>query len=247
MRKRFRNTNDSPAFRFCIPVIAVLSIVLILFLVLSFRSCSSTVAAGADSAVLAFNEKKDSTEEEAYQEFYAASYDKAEQQYHVSNDVTIDISDVKEIAKLEVLEVSTVEYIIENKTDNDSNITSWLEVPGTGVFTVDLMAGEYLVDKERKTVVVRIPLPRLENVGIDYENTEKLLFENDFFNDSYRAGADLYAEQIEEAYTAIYNELSTNPMYYENAENSARLLISNLVKEMNRDIPELTVEVEFME
>lgn len=139
-----------------------------------------------------------------------------------------------------------MEYIIEQKDQNHSNIESWLEVPGTGVFTVDLMTGEYLVDKERRTVVIRVPMPVLENVQIDYAHVEKLLFENDVLNDSYHVGEDLYEKQISDAYTSIYNELSTDPQYYEYAEKSAKLLIENLVKELNSDVPGLHVVVEFM-
>lgn len=45
----------------------------------------------------------------------------------------------------------------------------------------------------------------------------------------------------------IKEALSSNEMYMENAQSSAVTLISNLVKNLNPNILDLNVEVEFME
>lgn len=39
----------------------------------------------------------------------------------------------------------------------------------------------------------------------------------------------------------------SNPYIYKNAQNVAVSMITNLVKELNPDIPDLTVEVEFVD
>lgn len=194
-----------------------------------------------DSYSSAYKTEKDST--------YKAIYDKfksiAEEKYHVSNRVTISIQEVKETAKLEVLKVSDVEFIIEGKQDNDNNITTWLEVPGDAAFIVDLAAGEYIVDDERQYVLIRLPYPELTNVSIDYANVKKLLFQNDMFNDSYSAGEDTAKKLLDKADLLIKKEFISNETFYLNAQDSARSTIINLVKQLNPKVTDIDVEVEF--
>lgn len=192
-----------------------------------------------------YNSSYASEKNETYQKIYDVFFDVAEEKYHVSNMVSISIGDLKETEKLEILKVSDVEYIIEDKKDNSSNIISWLEVPGEGAFVVDLAAGEYIVDDEREYVLVRIPYPELTNVTIDYANVNKLLFENDIFNDSYSAGEDFAEQQLNKADLLIKKEFVSNQHFYLNAQDSARSTIINLVKQLNPKVPNITVEVEF--
>lgn len=218
--------------------------VLVIVTVLCYKS---TVSKGLKAAEAAFTDAKNAAAEQTYQLYYQSSFDRAEKKYHVANEAVINITDVKEVAKLEVLEVSITEYSIIDKSDNTDGITSWLEVPVSGVYTVDLQAGEYLVDQQRGMVTIRLPLPQLEHADIDDANVTKLLFRNDFWNDSLSVGADMHQQQRLEAYEKARSEMTTNPAYYESAEKSARILIENLVREINRDVPGLAVEIEFME
>lgn len=156
----------------------VLSIVMIFASILLF---ADTVSSGAkvlaDSYTSEYRKQKDIT----YQDKYDAYKNAAEEKFHVSNRVSIYIGSLKEEEKLEVLKVSDVEFVIEDKDDNDGNVISWLEVPGEGAFVVDLKAGEYIVDNERAHVLVRVPYPELANITVDYANVQKLLFKDDFF------------------------------------------------------------------
>ena len=217
-------------------VLMAVTAVLVIAAVLCYKS---TVSRGLKAAEAAFTDAKNAAAEQTYQLYYQSSFDRAEKKYHVANEAVINITDVKEVAKLEVLEVSITEYSIID--------TSWLEVPVSGVYTVDLQAGEYLVDQQRGMVTIRLPLPQLEHADIDDANVTKLLFRNDFWNDSLSVGADMHQQQRLEAYEKARSEMTTNPAYYESAEKSARILIENLVREINRDVPGLAVEIEFME
>ena len=161
------------------------------------------------------------------------------------NRVSIYIGNLQEEQKLEVLKVNDVEFIIENKEDNKENIISWLEVPGEGTFVVDLKAGEYIVDEERASVLVRVPYPELTNVKIDYANVQKILFQNDIFNDSIKIGEELAKNQLDKADALIRKEFASNENFYLNAQQAARHTIEGMVKQLNPDVSGLTVDVEF--
>ena len=137
--------------------------------------------------------------------------------------------------------------MIENPDGNNKNIQSWLEVPGTGVFTVNLAAGEFLVDDEREMVFVRLPKPELlpMNINIDHANVKVLRFVSNRWQTSVRDGETLAGKQLNEARTKILEDIGSNVQYYEFAENSARSLIENLIKAFNTEIPDLRVEIEF--
>lgn len=181
------------------------------------------------------------TYQKKYEEYKAA----AEEKYHVANRVSIYVGSLQEEQKLEVLAVSDVEFIVENKTDNSSNITSWLEVPGNGTFVVDLKAGEYIVDEERANVLVRVPYPELVNVQIDYDNVQKLLFKDEVLNESYKVGEKLAKQQLDKAYVLLTKEFTSNQNYYLNAQEAAKHAIETLVMQLNPEVPNLTVDVEF--
>lgn len=210
---------------------------------LIFRSAE----VGVEAAQMAFARTKEEAEMETYQSFYKKGYDRAEQSNHVSNEATIFIEKIQEVAKLEVLKVKDVEFIVEDAGDNDKNITSWLEVAGEGVFTVDLAVGEFLVDNLRRCVVVRVPEPRLTECVIDYDSVRLLKWDNDWWNDSIADGENLARKNMDEAFALIKKELTSNQRYFQAAKTSAENLIVNFIKELNSDIPELEVVVEFME
>lgn len=225
------------------PAIAiVLSIVMIFSIILIFGDMvSSGAEALADSYSNAYNEQKSAT----YQEKYETYRNTAEEKYHVSNRVSIYVGNLKEEEKLEVLKVSDVEFIIEDKDNNDGNVISWLEVPGEGTFVVDLKAGEYVVDNERAHVLVRVPYPELTNITIDYANVQKILFKDDIYNGSYREGEDLARQQLSQAELLIKKEFTSNQNFYLNAQEAAISTIETLVKQLNPEVENLVVDVEF--
>ena len=199
------------------------------------------------NAKAVYDEEYSRVHDDVYDEFNELGYNTAEQHYHIQNRAAVTIKEVKEIARLEVLDVYDTQFVIAEAKDNKDKINAWLEVHGGGVYTVDLLSGEYIIDTERNSVTVRIPEPVLENVDINRNETKILLFERNGFRDlSYREGEQLYDEQIKEGYIKIRDELSSSPYYIESAKNSAEKLITSLVKEVNKDIPDLKVYVEFM-
>lgn len=217
----------------------------IIMAVMALALAIGSLGAGSSAAADSYHATYAAEQAAVYDAQYQKYYELAEEQYHVKNRVTISLGDLKETADLEVLKVSDTEYITNGLEDNDANITSWLEVPGEGIYIVDLQAAEFIVDDERAYILVRAPHPSLTNISIDYANVNKLLFENDFFNDSIRVGEDLARQQLGEADVLIKKEFASNQHFYQSAQDAAVTTIQYLVKQFNPDIPELTVEVEF--
>ncbi len=226
-------------------VLTILLIVILGVAILAGVSfLKSGISKGAKSMFSSYNSAFGTEKDAAYQNFYQSAFDKAEQKYHVSNTVFISIGNLQETQKLEVLRASDVEFITESGNDNSGNVTAWLEVTGEGVFTINLQAAEFSLDDSRRYVLVRVPEPELENIAIT--KTEKKLFADDFANGSYSEGVELALKQRQEAMLRIRRALMSNQYIFENAKKVAVSTIQNLVKQLNPDIPDIIVEVEFM-
>lgn len=217
------------------------------FCILSFMVSLLLIKSAFTSIKKTYYDSKEDSMQTVYNSIYENRYQAAEAKTHVSNDITIRIEDIQEKAELEVLHVSDVEYVVVNKEDHPENITSWLEVPGTGIFTVDLSGGEYIVDSKHQYVCVRVPQPRLAQFNVDYGDVKQLLWKNDIFNESIKVGEHQMEKQITEGEMRLKQYLTSNRMIHENALNSAKIRIENFVKQLNPDVTDLTVEVEFVE
>lgn len=198
------------------------------------------------SAKDTYTEQKQAAHDRVYEGFYDYAFDHAERAYHVANRISISLGNIRETANLRVLEVTDVEYIVENEADNKDGITAWLEVPGNGFFTVDLQTSEFLVDTERREVVVRIPEPVLSDFTIDYQNVNRLYFNNRGGNDSIAVGEDLARKQCQEAYSELHTAFMSDPKYLESAKRSAETILTNLIGQLNPDVPDLKVIIEYM-
>ncbi|WP_019680710.1 DUF4230 domain-containing protein [Ruminococcus flavefaciens] len=194
----------------------------------------------------AYTESKNAAHDRVYAGFYDKAFNYAERSNHVSNRISISLGNVRETANLRVLEVTDVEYIIENEDDNDDGISAWLEVPGKGFFSVDLQTSEFLIDEERREVIVRINEPVLSDFTIDYHNVNKLDFSNSGGNDSISVGEDIARKQCREAYSELHTAFLSDPKYLDSAKRSAENIITNLIKQLNPDIPDLNVIIEYM-
>lgn len=196
-------------------------------------------------------------ENEVYNEFWERSFELAEANYHVSNRVTIQIERIQEEAKLEVLRASDVSYQIYDESKGNIPVVSWvqgmlqgdttvwLEVPASGIFTVDLQKSEFIIDNDRKYVLIRVPKPELTEFGIDEENVKPLhIAEKGWTNVSL--GEDKTRELLQNAELSIRQGILENQENYKRAEASTANILENLVKGLNPDIPDLIVEVEFM-
>ena len=123
--------------------------------------------------------------------------------------------------------------------------TAWLEVEGEGTFIVDLQAAEFIIDNERKSVLARIPNPELKNIHII--RSTRRLFSDDYLNGSWSEGVDLRIKQNNEAQLRIENALLSNPYIFSNAKKVSANMIKNLVAQFNPDVPQLIVDVEFID
>lgn len=208
-------------------------LILVVVLVCVVEACS----AAKDAYEEALAEQSQTT----YQAFYSNAFDMAEKKYHVSNEVKISIEEVRETAQLEVLQVSDIEYVF-----HEDNNKIWTAVRGHGVYTVDLTLSEFVIDNARQYVLARVPEPKLNTAGLDYEY-ENFLFENGIFNGNTSEGVNLAREDLKNAQNQLQVKLTSTQSYYETAEKSARELIEQLVKNFNPEVPGLVVEVEFID
>ena len=225
--------------------IVICIILMIVMLTASFLVFQDIIFKGATALADGYNATFTSEKDAAYQAVYQHYYDQAEAANHVANRMSIYIDKIRETNNLEVLKVRDVEFIIEDKNNKSGNITSWLEVPGEGTYVVDLSAGEFIVDNERSHVSVRLPDPELTNLSIDYDNVNKLLFKNDVFNESYKQGEELAMKQLNEASILIKKEFASNERFYQNAKKAAISTIQCMIKELNPNVKDLTIDIDF--
>ena len=218
-----------------------------IFAVLSIVLFSNAIKNGVIAAKESYETTKTATIEKIKEQEYQKAYNVAEEEYHTSNDVSITLGSFREEAQLEVLEVYDVQYVIENEEDNEEDIISWLEVPGKGIFTIDLKASEFIIDNERHYVLVRVPEPELTECTIIYKDVKRLLFENDMFNESIGIGEDMAQKQLKDGYLLIKKSFGLNTQYYNSAVTVAESMIINLIKSLNTEVTDLEVEVEFIE
>lgn len=202
---------------------------------------------GAAAAYDTFRASEKQVEDNIYSEFYERSRQLAEENYHVSHRTAISIGDIREKSNLQVLSVSAVGYSIQKQSDSHA-ATAWLKVTGTGTFTVNLQASEFLVDDERQYVLARIPKPDLASFKTD--GAEPLLYEDGSwgpFNGDNSIGIDFAQMQVQEALEDARKSIVSNERFSISAEKSAKLMIKNLICALNSDVKDLTVEIEFME
>ena len=218
--------------------------------------------AGASAASDSFSSAKENASDEAYSYFFEKSYTSAEKAHHVSTSISVNIGDLHEEQSLEVLQVRTVSYEVPSESDKGKLATlvsdavdalaadpiSWLEVPGYGVFTVNLQTCEFIIDNTRQHVLIRATSPELEDFSIDYANVKSLYFEKGgLFKNSAKCGADEARKQLQNAELKMHQDINNNQQFYKQAKTSAETIIKNLVKQLNPQLPDLTVEVEFID
>ena len=226
-------------------VITTLLVLSAAFVIVGWILLESGVHTGAEQLMNSFTAAFNTEKNSAYEKSFTSAFERAKQRKHVSNRVQISVGDLQETQRLEVLRASDVEFITEDRDDNSGRVTAWLEVEGEGIFVVDLQAAEFVIDDERKSVLVRIPVPELTNVSIT--RTTRRLFADDIFNGSYSEGVDLALKQRNAAILQIEKALRSNQYVYGNAKDVSKSMLRNLVLRFNPDIKDLCVEVEFFE
>lgn len=231
---------------------------IVMLLIFALVVFPSGITRGAQAAEDMFMETESRTESDIREKIYAAAFDLSEKEYHVKNTANAEIKCVELTQKLEVLRVSDVEYIFtgdgttddaspEQKFDNDSGVTAWFEVSGTGSFAVDLTQAEVAVDNARKHISVVLPLPEVKC----RESGFKLLKVDDNhinFMDSEADGIEIAKTAKRKGLELIDGSVGSDPDYMESARSSAKRLLSNMIKSLNaEEIPDLSVDVSFFD
>ena len=215
-----------------------------------------TLAVGVNAVGTAFSQSKTEETEAAYQSFYNKGYEEGEKAHHVSNHATISIGNLRETQELEVLAVSEVSYQETKPEENagfqmpwesDKGLITWLEIPGNGVFTVDLQAGEFIIDPIRQLVLIRIPGPELAHFTLDYESVNILYFEESgILKNTAKCGIDTAKELLQSAEFDLIKSVTNNQDLHKRARKATEVMLTTLVQQLNPHLPELTVEVEFL-
>ncbi|MGM9941880.1 MAG: hypothetical protein ACI32N_07830 [Bulleidia sp.] len=221
-----------------------------------------SIAVSVGKAVNTFRDKVTETSSEVSKKIYQISYDYAEKMYHVSNRATIELGDIQMKSNLEVLQVSDVYYEILPKEKRDllgdlinfipdlfkEDTTLWLEVPCEGVFTVNLQTAEFITDPENAYVLVRLFEPEITNFRINYDEVECQPSEKvEKLNGDVKFGADKAREVLKDADLQMKQKLKNDPELFTKAKEFTKTFLTSLIKELNPDFENLTVDIEFME
>ena len=241
---KYHKTASNGSWIIC-SIIFVVVIVFVLFL--SIKIINDSISEGVSAATESFSNTYEESRADTYAHYQDMAFELSEKAHHVSNRVSISISGIKEKSALEVLQVSDIVYIITEGGDNANGTTSWLKVYGTGVFTLNLKAAEYIVDEERQFVTVRVPRPVLEPSNISIEKAESLYFSENNWKpgNSVGAGEDLALNQLSEAKQRLQEDFEANEQYVKFAESSAQSMLAALLKGINPNAENLQVSVEF--
>ena len=194
-----------------------------------------------------YERNKTKTVEDIRNAAYKTVYDATEKANHVSNKVTITLEGIREKADLEVLQVDASYVYTSDEEDKSRGHTIWYRIPGTGYFTVDMRMTEFIVDNERQHVLVRAPEPTITKFNENYEKIEELLFKGKTLvaNGSIREGEEIAQKMVVRARIRMLKSLDTNISYYQAAKDSAKRLITNMIKALNPDMPNISVTVVF--
>lgn len=229
--------------------------VAIVLLIAFFVVMGGATEKGVDAAKAQYDSSKNMLTEQVYKDYYERSFNAAEAKNHVSNRTSITIGSLQEKAELVVFEASDVEYVTDNYGVADDKTVSWLKVKGTGKFSVNLKTAEFLIDDARNSVTVRIHKPKLTVVyGTEPEqmafkdgtiNAEILWTKVELNNGEAAQGVDLAMTQYNEGRGLVENAIKSNATLNKSAEKAAENMLTNLIKSLNTDNSELTVNVEF--
>ncbi len=219
--------------------------VLLLIAAIRFSFAFDTAAQNCKSA---YNQSQSNAADAVYQAFYDKSYAFAEQRHHLTNHVDIVVESLKEEASLEVLSVTDSEVNIQKADKSNGNVESWLQVTGTGIFTVDLAQADFIADNDRQFVLVKLPKPQFSRFHLDSEEQKLLVNKNGFWkNGSYQEGYKISDSQRSECETLIKNHIRKTPRYFSAAKTSATRIVTDLIQSLNPDMPDLQICVEFFE
>jgi len=207
-----------------------------------------------------YHSAKDTAKQETEESFYNAVFELSESAHHLSNDITIQIQGITEIRNLEVLNVFLTDYQVWPEQETSGGVLdivvdpligdaeAWIRFDGIGIFTVSLQNADFILDEQRKSVLVRVPSPVMERVLIQ-QDEDDVLYTSDagLFNNASDTGQQLVLSLTQKAQQDMTAKARSNPEYYAQAKASAEKTITQLIKNLNPDLPDLIVEVEFID
>lgn len=207
-----------------------------------------------------YHSAKDTAKQETEESFYNAVFELSESAHHLSNDITIQIQGITEIRNLEVLNVFLTDYQVWPEQETSGGVLdivvdpligdaeAWIRFDGIGIFTVSLQNADFILDEQRKSVLVRVPSPVMERVLIQPDEDD-VLYTSDagLFNNASDTGQQLVLSLTQKAQQDMTAKARSNPEYYAQAKASAEKTITQLIKNLNPDLPDLIVEVEFID
>ena len=207
-----------------------------------------------------YHSAKDTAKQETEESFYNAVFELSETAHHLSNDITIQIQGITEIRNLEVLNVFLTDYQVWPEQETSGGVLdivvdpligdaeAWIRFDGIGIFTVSLQNADFILDEQRKSVLVRVPSPVMERVLIQ-QDEDDVLYTSDagLFNNASDTGQQLVLSLTQKAQQDMTAKARSNPEYYAQAKASAEKTITQLIKNLNPDLPDLIVEVEFID
>ena len=221
---------------------SIVSVVLVVQVILA-------VIAGIWLFKRGYEQSKSGTEAKIRQDAYDTVYGASERANHVSNNVSISLDAIREKAELEVLQVDSTYLYLTDRKEQASGLTIWYRIPGSGTYTVDMRMAEFVVDNERHHVLVKVPSPSITQFRENYERTEKLFYKNDriFDNGSVQEGEHIARKMLAQAHVTMARNLEMNPAYYQAAKDASARIITQLIRSMNPDVSQISVDVVFVE
>jgi len=224
-------------------IIAVIVIVLFVFLTVYYNIIIKGSISLKNAYESAYDNSYNNTYGETYNKYRDEGFFEGEAKHHTKNEVNIIVDDIKKISELEVLKVSDFDYAVSNGTGNEQKINAIFEVYVFGAYKVNLKLSEFIVDNEHRTVIVRLPEPKLDNFTHKYN---ELYFSKDGIkNGSYGEGANFARIQINETENKIIENLKCNQENLISARESAKMCIENIIYTFNPDIPSTDIKVLF--
>lgn len=231
-RKKKRRSVNITAFLY--------AFLIILTAVINLSLYRSTVKKAEKAFTASYTSETENQKNDANEKFYEAALE----QYRSENDINTDIPTENNEGKLQVLKINDT-ICIPQSAESGAEEGSYLEVPCTGIFTVDLSISEFITDRQRSAVTVRIPQPELTSFTIDFDNAKLKNSSGIIISNGKMTSSELAHQLMSEDDPVIKETLLSNKIFSENAASAAQKIISELILAYN-PYETITADVEFI-
>lgn len=205
---------------------------------ISISLYNKTVRTGAEAFSAAYSDSRDKVSDEISREFYNAALVQYKPVYSTVTDMET------ENGLLEVFRVSDISYIPHSPAGGVET-PFYIEIPCSGIYTVNMQNSEIINDEQRKHVTVRIPQPELTDFTVEFESA-RLIDTSGITISSVGKSASEYAhEAADEDDPVLMENMLANRIFTENAEEAAKKILVQAISARNPFL-DITVEVEFI-